>query len=121
MANIVLAGFDEATAKKLTQKLRDLRHQPQSFFGDVSLLGCRQAELIILSGDDFECHRALATLKSKSPRMPIIIVSRAVDDSLWLSALEAGATDYCSVDVDPANLDWMLNNALEKRAFAGAA
>lgn len=131
MAKIVLAGFDADTAKKLSQRLVNLHHQTELCSGDSGNLGAKHADLVFLSGDDVRCKRRLASLRSKSPGTPVIVASRAVEDSLWLAALEAGATDYCSVDVDPINLGWMLDNALldnalldnalECRAFAGAA
>jgi DNA-binding NarL/FixJ family response regulator len=121
MAKIILAGFDAETAEKLSQKLVNLHHQTELFLGDLRYLAARRPDLVFLSGDDVRRQGGLASLKSKAADTPVIVASRAVDDSLWLAALEAGATDYCSVDVDPANLDWMLKNALETRVFAGAA
>jgi DNA-binding NarL/FixJ family response regulator len=121
MAKIVLAGFDRESSKRLSQKLVNLHHQTDCFSGDSAQLAARQADLVFLSGDDVRCKRNLAAFRAKAAHTPVIVASRAVEDSHWLAALEAGATDYCSVDVDPANLDWMLKNALELRAFAGAA
>jgi DNA-binding NarL/FixJ family response regulator len=121
MAKIVLAGFDPESSTKLARKLVGLQHQTDCFPGDSAYLAARQADLVFLSGDDVRCKRNLAAFRSKAPNTPVIVASRAVEDSHWLTALEAGATDYCSLDVDPANLDWMLKNALECKVFAGAA
>jgi DNA-binding NarL/FixJ family response regulator len=121
MSKIVLAGFDADSAQKLSKKLTGLHHQTELSSSDSAYLTTRHADLVFLSGDDVRCQRNLASFRTKAPETPVIVASRAVEDSDWLTALEAGATDYCSVDVDPANLDWMLKNALECRVFAGAA
>jgi DNA-binding NarL/FixJ family response regulator len=121
MAKIVLVGFDTENSKKLSSKLAGLRHQTEVISSDSAYLAARQADLVFLSGDDVRCQRNLIAFRSKAPATPVIVASRAVEDSHWLAALEAGATDYCSVDVDPANLDWMLKNALQCKVFAGAA
>lgn len=121
MSKIVLAGFDLESSRKLSEKLVGLHHQTDCFSGDSAYLAARLADLVFLSGDDVRCNRNLAAFRSKAPDTPVIVASRAVEDSHWLAALEAGATDYCSLDVDPANLSWMLKNALERKVFAGAA
>jgi len=115
MANIVLAGFDSETAKKLSQKLIDLHHQTESLASVAVFAGAKQADLLFLSGDDVRYPRGLTSLIKTARSTPVIVASRTGEDSAWLTALEAGAADYCPLDVDPANLQWMIENALHDR------
>jgi DNA-binding NarL/FixJ family response regulator len=112
MAKIVLSGFDPETAKMLALKLAHLHHQPELLSYERTTQGLNSADLFILSGDDVQFRRSLANLIGKAPSTPVIVAGRTAEDALWLAALEAGAVDYCSIDVDPATLAWMVDNAV---------
>jgi DNA-binding response OmpR family regulator len=122
MSKILIAGFDFSTQELISEKLNRIGYESQ-------LLGCnsplntdlRQSSAILASADDVICTRWLARLREANSTVPFILVGRVGDDAKWLAALEAGATDYCSTDVDSANLAWMLKNALSRTYLTSAA
>jgi DNA-binding response OmpR family regulator len=52
--------------------------------------------------------------------VPFVVITRTPDTREWLDALEAGATDYCSVPIDTRQLHWMLESVLPRPRFAAA-
>ncbi len=43
--------------------------------------------------------------------VPVIVVSRIPDTREWITAMEAGASDYCAPPFEFSQLRWMLNAA----------
>ena len=48
---------------------------------------------------------------SHQPDAIVIVVSRVPDTREWISAMEAGASDYCAPPFEYSQLRWMLNAA----------
>lgn len=121
MANILLAGFDRDTASEFGLKLAQFGHlvRCQSFESRSSELS--EAEVVFLSGDDVRWRRYLQFEQAGPGRRPVIIAGRIAEDYRWLAALEAGATDYCSLDIGSAHLKWIVENATKRGTFSSAA
>ena len=106
MAKILLLGLDCALAEELSTVLRELGHsvtqaapgEPAGFLPD--------ADLIFAGNEDFQ--EAL----SFYPARPVIVTSRLPEVKAWITALEAGATDYCGAPFEPTQVRWVLNTAL---------
>ncbi len=72
-----------------------------------------QAEAVVL---DIELSRLndVAILRRAYPLLPIVCTHRIPDEELWVSAIEAGASDVCASD-DVANV---LSSVLRNMASA---
>ena len=121
MAHILLAGFDGETAKLFSGKLTDVGFESVIAAYDSSAVDPADSDVIFASEDDARCYPLLHRARAQAPSKPFIIVSRVADDERWLAALEAGATDYCTAEINLDNLDWILTNALKPRAMTCAA
>jgi len=124
MANILLAGLDREAADAFSIKLTQLGHsiQLQPYDRGIACAGeDSNADIVFASADDFRWIRFLAQALCRQPAKPVVIVSRLAGEETWISALEAGGTDYCACDVDVANLGWIVDNAIGRRVFTAAA
>ena len=105
MAKMLLLGLDEVLAGDLTRVLRQLGHSVSKASGSDSTLET-DADLIFTGSG--ELPGALAFV----PHRPVIVASRLPDMNSWISALEAGAADYCGAPFEPTQVRWVLNSAL---------
>jgi DNA-binding NtrC family response regulator len=125
MANILLAGLDGKAAEAFSTKLAQLGHSVKQQPCDERSLAFADAEppadLVFASADDVRWMRCLAGLLRRQPAKPVVIVSRLAGEETWLTALEAGAHDYCASDIDLANLGWIVDNAIGRRFLTAAA
>ena len=51
------------------------------------------------------------SIQAFQSRVPVIVVSRVPDTREWISAMEAGACDYCAPPFELTQLRWMLRAA----------
>jgi DNA-binding NtrC family response regulator len=116
MANILLVGLPSETVTDFTEKLQLLPHRLEVIPFPARGLDASQFDLIIASSDDCRCKSLLRAVRRQRPELPFVMVSSVADDSKWVEALEAGATDYCPADIDRQHLYWMIENALPMRA-----
>jgi len=121
MAKILLAGLDTGTANEFSRKLALLGHATEVKPCDIDIVKSSSADVIFASGDDLRCSCCLKRLCSANGAVPVVVVSRLAEDDGWLSALEAGATDFCGADIDTANLRWVVENAISHPLTAVAA
>ena len=52
-----------------------------------------------------------AFISSVQRDVPVIVVSRVPDTREWITAMEAGASDYCAPPFEFSQLRWMLSAA----------
>jgi hypothetical protein len=64
------------------------------------------SDLIFAGSEDF--REALTFY----PPRPVIVTSRLPEMKSWISALEAGAADYCGAPFEATQVRWVLNTAL---------
>lgn len=64
---------------------------------------------------------ALAKARRLNPSLPIVVISRVPEVSIWLDALEAGAADYCAPPFEAVQLRWLLDTHLAVRRSAAVA
>jgi DNA-binding response OmpR family regulator len=106
MARILLLGLDLTLADDLSRVLRQLGHTVKTAgMRDVSL-NVADVDLIFAGSEDF---REALTFH---PSRPVIVTSRLPEMKSWISALEAGAADYCGAPFEPTQVRWVLNTAL---------
>ena len=106
MARIMLLGLDCTLADDLSRVLRQLGHSVTVSVPCGATFDVADADLIFAGSDDF--REAL----NLYPRRPVIVTSRLPEMKAWISALEAGAADYCGAPFEPAQVRWVLNTAL---------
>ena len=121
MAKILLVGLPDDVVAGFTSKLQKLDHSVEAIVFSSRSLETRPTDLVIGWGDDYRCLPLLSKMRRTRAHLPFVIVSAVADDSKWIGALEAGATDYAPVDIDNVQLDWILSHALPARAMVSAA
>lgn len=73
----------------------------------------------MFAGAEPACYMALLKrLRDVQPSLPLVVVTRIPDTKAWLDAIEAGATDYCSVPIENRQLRWLMESALPRAHFA---
>lgn len=73
-------------------------HQPTLIFTDVTLPDCTWTDVV-------------EAAKNTTPPCPVIVVSRFVDLSLYLEALQRGAADFIVVPFSTAELESIIRSA----------
>ena len=121
MANILLVGLPSDTAADFVRKLEPLRPSITSQPYPSRSMDVSHVDLVLACSDDCRCRSLLRQVHRQRPELPFVMVSSMADDSKWIEALEAGATDYCRTDIDPSHLRWIVENALPLRAMVSAA
>ena len=118
MAKVILVGVDQAAAEQLRRAFAADRHQiaeqPLN-----ALIGSLLDTDIVFAGGDPACYMALLKrLRDVRPSLPFVVVTRIPETKAWLDAIEAGATDYCSVPIETRQLRWLMESALPRAGFA---
>lgn len=106
MAKIVLLGLDCASADELSLVLRQLGHSVTVATRCDAAVEAVDSDLIFAGSDD------LREALSRYPTRPVIVTSRLPEMHAWITALEAGAADYCGAPFEPTQVRWVLNTAL---------
>jgi len=106
MARILLLGLDTPLAEDLSRVLRQLGHSVTLAATKEAAMNASDNDLIFAGSDDF---REALTFH---PSRPVIVTSRLPEMKSWISALEAGAADYCGAPFEPTQVRWVLNAAL---------
>jgi DNA-binding NtrC family response regulator len=106
MAKILLLGLEPSLAHDLTGVLRQLGHSIAGQQETGAAAETTDADLVFAGSEDYRDALFLF------PRRPVIVTSRLPEMKAWLSALEAGATDYCGAPFEPTQVRWVLNSAL---------
>ena len=106
MAKILLVGLEYAMADELSRILRQLGHSVRVAPHSEAAIDAADADLIFAGSDDF--REAL----TRYPLRPVIVTSRLPEMKSWISALEAGAADYCGAPFEATQVRWVLNTAL---------
>jgi len=106
MAKILLLGLDTGLAEDLSRVVTLLGHSVRTAAANDLALDVSSFDLIFAGSEDF---REALTF---SPSRPVIVTSRLPEMKAWISALEAGAADYCGAPFEPTQVRWVLNTAL---------
>jgi DNA-binding response OmpR family regulator len=76
------------------------------------------ADIVFAGGEPTYYISLLRRVRETRPTLPFFVVTRAPETKEWLDALEAGATDYCSVPIETRQLQWLMESALPRPRFA---
>jgi DNA-binding response OmpR family regulator len=106
MARILLLGLDTTLADDLSRILQQLGHTVNTARTCDNVFDVADSDLIFAGSEDY---REALTL---CPQRPVIVTSRLPEMKSWISALEAGAADYCGAPFEATQVRWVLNTAL---------
>ena len=120
MARVVLICVDPVAAEHIRGTLALERHQIENRLDSVAVGELYDADIVFAGGEPEQYMSVLQRVKAERPELPFVVVTRLPDTARWLDALEAGATDYCSIPIETRQIQWMMETALPRRHSAAA-
>jgi DNA-binding NtrC family response regulator len=116
MAKVLLTGVEESVADCIRHALNVEKHQieerPSNAPGDDFLA----ADVVFAGGGAIQYLPLLQRVRKMRPALPFIVVTITADTTEWLTALEAGATDYCAAPLVASQINWLMETALRYEA-----
>src|ERR1700691_1597927 len=100
MAKIFLIGLEQEAAGQICRALTVGSHQIEQQPQDVLVRELRDADIVFAGGEPAWYLTLLKRVREARPALPFVVVTRIAETNEWLDALEAGATDYCSVPIE---------------------
>jgi DNA-binding NtrC family response regulator len=110
MAKIVLIGLEPAAAGQIRRALAEDRHKIEQQPPDTLIRKLGKADIIFAGGEPSHYMPLLKRVRDQRPTLPFVVVTRIAETNEWLDAIEAGATDYCSVPIGKRQLHWLLES-----------
>jgi DNA-binding response OmpR family regulator len=121
MAKVVLIGLEQEAAGQICRALALLdSHQIEQQSQNVVMRDLLDADIVFAGGEPACYTSLLRRVREARPTLPFVIVTRIPETKEWLDALEAGATDYCSVPIETRQLHWLMKSALPRPRSASA-
>jgi DNA-binding NtrC family response regulator len=109
MAKIVLIGLEPAAAANLPRTCR--RSPPdRAATADTLIRKLGNADIVFAGGEPSHYMPLLKRVRKERPALPFVVVTRIAETNEWLDAIEAGATDYCSVPIEKRQLHWLIES-----------
>jgi response regulator RpfG family c-di-GMP phosphodiesterase len=118
MAKVFLTCMEESVVKDLTRVLTIGKHRIERKHPNSRIEDFLEADIVFAGGDATQYLPLLRGVKQKRPTLPFIVVTRIPDTSKWLTALEAGADDYCSAPFETRQINWLMESTLPHVAVA---
>jgi DNA-binding response OmpR family regulator len=112
MARVFLAGIEESVANRLKCVLEVEKHRIEHRSCDAPVDDFLDADIVFACANVKQYVPLLRTVRQARSAMPFIVVTEIPDTSAWLTALEAGATDYCSAPFELRDIHWLMESAL---------
>jgi DNA-binding response OmpR family regulator len=117
MAKIVFTGLEQRVQTDLGRVLGDEGHEVTvEDAGDFD-----GADAVFCNGDCPTYPLILRQIRDLRPGLPIVVVTRVPESDKWLSALEAGADDYCSAPFEAIQVRWILSAVMSRGASRSAS
>jgi DNA-binding NtrC family response regulator len=120
LAKICLIGLEQEAAGQICRALTVGRHQVEHQLKDVLLREpvlipeILNADIVFAGGEPGSYLTLLKRVREARPALPFVVVTGIGELDEWLDALEAGATDYCSVPIEARQLHWLMEYTLPK-------
>jgi DNA-binding response OmpR family regulator len=120
MAKIFLIGLEQEAAGQICRALTVGRHQVEHQSKGVPVRELvlnpeiLDADIVFAGGEPAWYLTLLKRVREARPALPFVVVTRTGETDEWLDALEAGATDYCSVPIEARQLHWLMEYTLPK-------
>lgn len=122
MTKVFLFGLEQAVVGQIGRAfdadIHQIEYQPRT----TILSELLDADIIFAGGEPTCYMSLLRRVREARPTLPFIVVTRIPETVEWLDALEAGATDYCSMPIETRQLGWLIESALRRPSprFAAA-
>jgi DNA-binding response OmpR family regulator len=120
MAKVFLTGIDESVATPLKRVLAIRKHWVEHREYNAPIDDFLNADIVFAGGDIRQYITLLQSVRQARPTLPFVVVTRIPDTSAWLTALEAGATDYCSAPFVVREINWIMESVLPRVRVAHA-
>jgi len=114
MANVFLIGVEQAIAAQISRALAAERHRVEHRPRHIGVRDLQDADIVFAGGEPSQYLALLRLIRDERPGLPFVVVTRIPETTAWLDALEAGATDYCSLPVESRQIRWLMESALPK-------
>jgi len=124
VSRIVLFGLSESLTVELERVLSQeatvkvYTHRSVPGPHSLNLLKTLHADVVFCAAEPERCRPLLEAMRKKQMKLPVVVVSRNTETANWVSALEAGAQDYCAPPFEPSHLRWILESAAKTRCAA---
>jgi DNA-binding NtrC family response regulator len=120
MAKVVLIGLEPAAAEDIRRTLGLQLHQIENRLDSIAAGELSEADIVFAGGEPEQYLSLLERVRAARPDLPFVVVTRLPETGKWLDALEAGATDYCSVPVETRQIQWMMETAFPRHRTCAA-
>lgn len=119
MARIFLTGIEESVAQALERALEIERHQIERKPCGAPVKAFLGADIVFAGGGVRMYLPLLRGVRQARPGLPFVVVSKPPEMSEWLTALEAGVTDYFAAPIQPRQINWLMESVI-LRSFGTA-
>jgi two-component system OmpR family response regulator len=120
MAKVFLTGIDASVEDRLRYALAIEKHRIENRPFDAPVEDFLDADIVFAGGDAKQYVSLLRDVRQARPGLPFVVVTRIPNTSEWLTALEAGATDYCSAPFERRAINWLMESILPRTRVAKA-
>jgi DNA-binding response OmpR family regulator len=115
MASVYLIGVEKTIAAQISGALAVERHRIEQKTQNIGAHDLIEVDIIFAGGEPSEYLPLLRRVREERPELPFVVVARIPETTAWLDALEAGATDYCSLPFETRQINWLMESALPER------
>jgi CheY-like chemotaxis protein len=125
MAKVIIIGLEQAAAGEICRALAVDKHQIRKQSHNCLTPELLEADIVFAGGEPACYLPVLRHVRENRPALPFVVVTKNAETSEWLDALEAGATDYCSVPIGTRQVRWLMASVplsvqLQRRPSYGA-
>lgn len=108
MAKVVLVGLEQAAAGEICRALAVDKHQIRKQSHNTITQELLEADIVFAGGEPARYLSVLKHVRTRRPALPFVVVTQSAETREWLDALEAGATDYCSIPIGTRQVRWLM-------------
>lgn len=110
MANVFLIGVEQTIAAQISRALAVERHRIEQKAQHIEARALLEVDIVFAGGEPSEYLPLLRRVREQRPELPFVVVTRILDTTAWLDALEAGATDYCFYPFEKRQIQWIMES-----------
>jgi len=121
MTKVYLVGVEQEIAGQIFRALDARSHRIRQHSRDVVMRKLQDADIVFAGGESAWYLTLLKRVREARPALPFVVITRIAETKEWLDALEAGATDYCSVPIETRQLRWLMESAILATHLEGRA
>ncbi len=107
-SKVILAGLSNPLGEELARTLRAL---------SVEIVGVDEPSASVA----FCAPDRVAELHNHRPDVAVVVVSSRREVGEWVTAMEAGAQEYCAAPFEALHLDWVIRSSLRSATTDRAA